>query len=166
MSKFVFVLAVCAAFGFGMMLPRPHFNAAAAASAGPTQGWNLHIDAEKHFGDAHPAEIAHHWCKPVSNGLTECQIYNSDAPDAQLVAVETIVAPAAYKAFPAQEQAMWHYHKDEIPKVNARLPDLSPAEAKKVVESISDSYGKVWVLYDPMATNGMPIGQPSVTVLK
>lgn len=168
MTKIVFAAALCLAFLAGLMMPRFSSNAGAAtpASAGPSQGWNLHIDAEKHFGDAHPTEIAHHWCKSVGNGLTECQIYNSDAPDAQLVAVETIVGPAAYKSFSAQEQAMWHYHKTEIAKVNATLPGMSPEEAKKTVAAISDTYGKVWVLYDPMATNGMPTGQPTVTVLK
>jgi hypothetical protein len=165
MNRLLTALSVCAAFLVGLAVPHPSLTAA-AAGAGPTQGWNLHIDAEKHFGDAHPTEIAHHWCKAVANGMTECQIYSSDASDAQLVAVETIVPPAAYKSFNAQEQALWHYHKDEIPKVNAKMPDMTPDQAKKVVSSIMDTYGKIWLLYDPLSTNGMPTGQPTVTVLR
>ena len=166
MLKYLFVPGLIVAFVFGTLAghlygPRP----AAAASTNPTQGWNLHIDAQKHFGDAHPEEIAHHWCKPVSGGLTECQIYDSDAADARLVAVETIVTPAAYKSFSADEQAYWHYHKTEIPKVNATLPDMTPAEAAKTVAAITDTYGKVWVLWDPM-TSSNPIGAPTITVLK
>ncbi len=167
MSKLGLTVALCVAFSAGTLVSRsiPQLGAATMTQNAPTQGWTLHIDAQKHFGDAHPMEIAHHWCKAVANGLTECQIYNSDAPNAQLVAVETIVAPATYKSFTPQEQALWHYHKDEIPKVHAVLPDLSPAEAQKVIASITDTYGKVWLLFDPMATNDMPTGQPSVSIL-
>lgn len=169
MNKYYVALSICIAFTLGMLVPRAHTHAAVAATmtqTSPTQGWNLHIDAEKHFGDAHPTEIAHHWCKPVSNGLTECQIYNSDAADAQLVAVETVVGPATYKSFPASEQALWHYHRTEIPKVNATMPGMSPDDAKKTLASLYETYGKVWVLYDPMTTNDQPVGQPTVTILK
>jgi len=166
MNKFLFVLSLGAAFAMGAAVARFAPVTASAASTTPTLGWNLHIDAQKHFGEAHPAEIAHHWCKPVSGGMTECQIYDSDAPDAHLVAIETIVSPATYNSFPASEQALWHYHKTEIPKVNATLPDMTPDQAKKTVASMEDTYGKVWLLYDPMSTGNMPTGQPSITVLK
>jgi hypothetical protein len=75
--------------------------------------------------------------------MTECLIFDSDAPDARLVEVETIVAPAVYKSFSPDEQAFWHYHKVEIPKVNAKLPDMTPEEAAKTIAAISDTYGKV-----------------------
>ncbi len=167
MTKLAIAAAVCVAFFAGMLTPHTFaaVSAAPVSAVSPAQGWNLHIDAEKHF-DAHPAEIAHHWCKAVADSMLECQIYDSDAPNAHLVAVETIVNPAAYRSFPAEEQALWHYHKTEIPKVNATLPGLSPAQQKQVVEQISDTYGKIWLLYDPLATGGMPTGRPTVTVLK
>jgi hypothetical protein len=166
MSKYVFLPGLIVAFVLGTLAGHSFGpRAAVAASTNPSLGWTLHIDAEKHFGDAHPAEIAHHWCKPVSGGLTECQIYDSDAADARLVAVETIVAPATYKSFSPDEQAYWHWHKVEIAKVNASLPDMTPAEAAKTVAAISDTYGKVWLLWDPM-TNSNPVGTPTITVLK
>lgn len=166
MNKMYVALVSCTAFAAGILAARlPQLHPADAASTTPTTGWNLHIDAEQHFGQ-HPKEIAHHWCKAVSNGLTECQIYNSDAPDAQLVAVETIVGPDTYKSFPAGERAMWHWHRTEIPKVNATMPDLSPEEAKKTAEAIAPTYGKIYLLFDPLLTNDQPTGQPMVTVLK
>lgn len=166
MKTLVSAFALCLVFLAGFLAARSVPAAGAATGANPTQGWTLHIDAQKHFGDAHPTEIAHHWCKAVQNGLTECQLYSSDAPNATLIGVETIVSPTTYKSFPASEQALWHYHRDEIPKVNATMPDLSPDQAKKVTASIVDTYGKIWLLYDPMATNNQPIGQPTVTVLR
>jgi hypothetical protein len=167
MKTLYVALCICIAFALGMFVPRTGPHAVSAATTNPpTQGWNLHIDAEQHFGPEHAKEIAHHWCKPVSGGLTECQIYNSDAPDAQLVAVETILPSATYKTLPPSEQAMWHWHKTEIAKVNATLPDTPPDEAKKIVAQMVDTYGKIYVLFDPLSNNGLPIGQPSVTVLK
>lgn len=167
MTKLGVAAAISAAFLAGLLVsrPSPAVQAADTASTSPAQGWSLHIDAQKHFG-AHADEIAHHWCKPVSNGVTECQIYSSDNPDSQLVAVETIVGPSIYKGFSKTEQASWHYHKTEIPKVNATLPGLSPDQAKKVVDSIADTYGKIWLLYDPMETNNLPTGQPTLTILQ
>jgi hypothetical protein len=166
MTKYLFVPALVAAFAVGLIAGRLHPAAPAdAASINPSQGWTLHIDAEKHFGDAHPTEIAHHWCKPVSGGMTECLIFDSDAPDARLVEVETVITPAVYNSLSPEEQALWHYHKVEIPKVNAKLPDMTPAEAAKTVAAMSDTYGKVWMLWDPLA-NANPVGMPTVIVLK
>jgi hypothetical protein len=130
----------------------------------PTDGWSLHIDAKLHF-PGKPEMIAHHYCKPVSGGLTECQLYDSDAADARLVGAEVIIAPEVYKKFTAAEKRMWHYHKIEIPKVSATLPDLSQEEAAKVVKSIEETYGKIYLLWDPGVAT-VPTGRPTVTILK
>ena len=130
----------------------------------PSAKFDLHIDAEKHFpGDE--KQVAHHYCKQVSGGLTECQLYESDEPDAKLVGVEVVVDSATWKTFNATERAKWHYHKEEIPKVNAKLPDLSPEEAAKVAKSLEETYGKVYLLWDPSQSD-QPLGNPSLTILK
>lgn len=129
----------------------------------PHQGFTLHIDAQKHFpGDQ--AKIAHHWCKQVKGGMFECQLYDSDDKDARLVGVETVVPTDVWKSFDGAEQNQWHYHKEEIPKINAKLPDLSEEEAAKVVETLNETYGKVYLLWDP-AKSDLPTGQPSITVI-
>lgn len=129
----------------------------------PASNFALHIDAERHFpGD--DKKIAHHYCKQVSGGLTECQLYDSDSPNARLVGVELVVPTDTYNQFDDTEKALWHYHKEEIPKVNAKLPDLSQDEAAKVVKSLEETYGKVYLLWDP-SKGDQPVGQPSVNVL-
>jgi hypothetical protein len=72
---------------------------------------------------------------------------------------------AVWKTFPASEQGMWHYHKTELKKIHATLPGMSKAQAAKTVAQISETYGKVYILWDPMSSK-YPMGQPSVTVLK
>lgn len=79
----------------------------------------------------------------MSGGVIECQLYDSDAPDARLVGVETIVPDTVWATFPASEQALWHYHKTELAKIHATLPGLSAEEKAKVVAAILPTYGKV-----------------------
>jgi hypothetical protein len=98
-------------------------------------------------------------------GRTECLIFDSDAADAGLIEVETIVTPAVYKSFSPAEQALWQYHKIEIPKVHATLRDMTPEEAAKTVAATSDTFGKIWMLWDPLASAN-PIGSPTIIVLK
>jgi len=136
---------------------------APAGNPKPSEGWTLHIDALLHF-PGKPGMVAHHYCKPVQ-GLIECQLYDSDAPNARLVGIETIVDAATYAKFPEAEKRMWHYHKTEIPKVSATLPDLSAEEAAKVVKSIEETYGNIYLAWDP-GLETLPSGTPSVTILK
>ncbi|MGE5807702.1 MAG: DUF1264 domain-containing protein [Nitrospirota bacterium] len=151
-------------FAFTVLLACPVFaeEKSAAPAAKPTEGWALHIDAKKHFPNL-PNMIAHHYCKPVSGGLTECQIYDGDKPDARLVAVEVIVDKATWEKFPREEKALWHHHKVEIPKVEAVLPDVSPDESAKTLKNLEETYGKVYVLWDPAKKE--PVGKPQVSVL-
>lgn len=135
------------------------------AKAKPSDGWSLHIDALMHFPHK-PDRVAHHYCKgELAGGLSECQLYDSDAPDARLVGVETILATDAWKKLTGAERALWHYHKTEVPKVKATLPDLSPEEAAKVAKGLEETYGKIYLLWDP-ARHALPSGRPTITVLK
>ena len=162
MSRWVQVtIALAIALGVSIVLST---RTVPAAGPKPSEGWTLHIDAKLHF-PGKPDMIAHHYCKPVLGGLTECQLYDSDNQDARLVGVEVIVGDATYKGFSKNERAMWHYHKTEIPKVSATLPDLSPEEAAKVVKDIENTYGKIYLLWDP-GRGELPIGRPTVTILK
>lgn len=168
MRKFTLFVAVLFAFGVGMIGSRfVSQPAEAAAPAAPSAGWTLHIDALKHLGSGHSSQVAHHWCKALAGGLLECQIYDSDAANARLIEIETIVPAAVWKSFSKSEQALWHYHRAEIPKVSATLPGMPPAQQKKVVASLLETYGKLWLLWNPLDTrNGWPTGKPSVVILK
>jgi hypothetical protein len=136
---------------------------APAGGTRPSDGFTLHIDAKMHF-PGKPEMIAHHWCKAVAANLTECQLYDGDGPDARLVGVEMVVPGITYESFTPAEKALWHYHRTEIPKVSATLPGLSAEEANKIVQSLLETYGKIYLLWDPSRLQ-MPTGNPSVTVL-
>lgn len=154
------ILALAAVSQLGSALNALAQDGTPLATLRPNAGWDLHIDAQAHLpGD--PAAIAHHYCKPVANGMFECLLFASDTPDVPLVGVEAIVGPETWQRFDDSEQALWHYHREEIPLVNAVLPDLSEEEAAEIVPSLENSYGKVYLLWDPTAVE-LPTGQPFV----
>ncbi|NJD57610.1 MAG: DUF1264 domain-containing protein [Nitrospirae bacterium] len=128
----------------------------------PSEGWTLHIDAKKHIPKV-PGTIAHHYCKQVSGGMTECQLYDSDRPDARLIGVEVVVDKETWKKFPKNERALWHYHKTELKKVDPALPDLSPEEGAKTMKSMEETYGKIYILWNPSKND--PVGRPMVSIL-
>ncbi len=129
----------------------------------PSDGWKLHVDAKRHF-PSNSNLIAHHYCKPIIADLQECQLYDSDEPDAKLVGVETVVTPKVFKSFSAEEKKLWHYHKQEIPNVDPHAPGLSAQEEKALIKSFEETYGKIYLLWDP-GKQTLPLGHPVVAVL-
>ena len=133
---------------------------ATPTAARPSTGWDLHIDARAHLpGD--PAAVAHHNCKAVAGGMFQCLLFPSDSSDAPLVGVEAVVDAATWQGFDAAEQGLWHYHREEIPLVEAVLPELTAEEAAEVAATLEETYGKVYLLWDPTASD-LPTGQPFV----
>ena len=173
MSRFKFVAAVAAVLAIGVsitLIQQPKQVASAdmmsASMSSPVSGYTLHIDASQHFA-GHPDEIIHHWCKTFSSSFIECQLYDSDGPNGHLVGVETVVPTSVWKTFSADERAKWHYHRVEIPKLKvAVMPGLTKEQSAKVVASLLETYGKVWILWDPKTTDGKPTGDPTITILK
>jgi len=164
MSPFRHIRSAAAALAVALIAWAPPVPAQ-QAKAKPADGWSLHIDAQMHF-PGKPDMIAHHYCKAgLAGGLSQCQLYDSDAPDARMAGVEVVVAADVWKKLGPAERARWHYHKTEVPKVKPTLPDLSAEEAAKVAKSLEETYGKIYVLWDP-AHGSLPTGRPSLTILK
>lgn len=132
---------------------------AAVAHEPPTTGWTIHIDAKRHIpGDLNA--IAHHYCKGgLPGGVTACQLYDSDAKNARLIGVEFIIGADAYAALPASEQPLWHYHKEELGKVDPVLPEMTPEEAAEFSKSVEETYGKIFLVWDS-PKDELPLGQP------
>lgn len=162
MRKIILVILQVCSFALFVVVPASAEERAASQVMRPNEGWTLHIDAKKHIPRM-PDMIAHHYCKQVSGGMVECQLYDSDKPDARLIGVEVVVDKETWERFPKKEKALWHYHKTEIEKVNATLPDLSPEEGAKTLKGMEETYGKVYILWNP-ARRG-PIGRPRVSIL-
>ncbi len=136
-------------------------NTASAAWAHdpPTKGWTIHIDAKRHIAGDLDA-VAHHYCKGgLPGGVIQCQLYDSDAPNARLVGVEVVIPAEAYATLAQSERDYWHYHKEELGLVDPTLPEMSPEEAANFAKSIEETYGKIFLIWDT-PRDELPIGQP------
>ncbi len=146
---FISVVIIISA-GLSCSLPRTD-----TTGKSPATGFTLHIDAKKHINDV-PDWVVHHYCKPINKDISQCTLFESDEPNAKLIGVETIISPQLYAALPEAEKTNWHYHETEIPQVDAVLPGLSEKEAREVVASLEDTYGKVIIFWKP--NEPAPIG--------
>lgn len=132
---------------------------AAVAHETPATGWTIHVDAKRHIASDLDA-LAHHYCKGgLPDGVTQCQLYDSDAANARLIGVEVIIGPEAYAALPETEKSLWHYHKEELKQVDPVLPDMTEEEAAEFAASIEETYGKIFLIWDS-PRDDLPIGQP------
>lgn len=134
-------------------------SASAFAHDPPTKGWTIHVDAKRHVAGDLQA-VAHHYCKGgLPGGLTQCQLYDSDASNARLIGVEVIIGADAYAGLPEGEKSLWHYHKEELTQVDPVLPEMTEEEATAFAESIEETYGKIFLIWNhPL--DSLPVGQP------
>ncbi len=143
-----------------VLLGQPdHHGAMMPTTPTPAQGFALHIDAKKHINEL-PEYVVHHYCKNIDSQVIQCMLFDSDAPNAHVIGVETIISPEIYTQLPEAEKSSWHYHKDEIPLVDAKLPGLSDEEIEKVVAAVENTYGRVVIFWVPGTP--APMGMPSV----
>lgn len=120
----------------------------APAFAAPPAGFNLHLVAKAGcvVGNAN-----HHYIKKVSDDQLIALLYESDSDDANPVAVELIVTKSGYDKLPAAKKKLFHSHKPEVEKGEISLPGMSPEEAKKTLEFVATTYGRV-ITFEQMMT--------------
>jgi uncharacterized protein DUF1264 len=133
-------------------------------------GFNdLHIQAIRHIRPEGKSEaelskldvIVHHHCKAYDDGTLTCLMFHSGMKDQDKpIGFEYIITAAQYTELSENEKKFWHYHKTEIPRAKAALPDLMADEAAKLLPAINETYGKVvyfWKMGDKY-----PVGEPFV----
>ena len=133
-------------------------------------GFNdLHIGAINHiipYGDDSKLDvIVHHHCKVYDDMTAACLLFPTGMGDQDKpYGMEYVIGVDAYEGFSEEEKIFWHYHKTELPNVNAILPDLTAEEAEALMPMLNETYGKVvyfWQLGDEY-----PIGQPFVVTIE
>lgn len=97
-------------------------------------GFNdLHIQAIRHIhpdtDSVHDPKlqiIVHHHGKAYDDGTLLCLMFPDGMKDQDKpMGFEYIITTAQYNTLPADEKKYWHYHKTEIPRAKATLPDLT-----------------------------------------
>lgn len=128
----------------------------------PLSGYDVHIAATKH-APTKPELFVHHFCKGLPTGVMQCQLYDSDKPDARLIGVEFIVPNDVWETFNIKEKPNWHGHVEELTKVQLQAPGMSEEEVAALKETLGKTHGKVVIFWDPIKE--YPVTAPSVTII-
>ena len=136
-------------------------------------GFNdLHIQAIRHINpdtdsvdDPKLQVIVHHHCKAYDDGTLVCLMFPTGMKDQDKpIGFEYIISAEQYAQLPESEKHYWHYHKTEIPRAKANLPDLTAEEAGKLLPAINETYGKV--VYFQQLGDKYPLGEPYVLIVQ
>ena len=112
------------------------FMVTPAISGGPTDGFDIHVQAPHMMADGTVGGPYHHYCKGIQNGeILQCLLFESAKPDARLVAVEYFIEKnLARKNVPLiQWNRAFHDHEVEIAGGRVVILDPKDPEGKKAV---------------------------------
>jgi len=114
----------------------------------PADGHTIHVTAP-HMLNGKEMGPFHHYCKPVSDTVIECLIYDNDDPKALLTQVEYFVAKSV--TTPTVPLRTWntYYHDHGIAIAGGRVKvlDASDADAKKIADLASKTDGIIFSLW-------------------
>lgn len=133
--------------GFSILLVVSLWQGPALAAVPP--GF-LHIDAEAGcvFGNA-----PHHWFKPTGTGIFFGLVFETDEGDAPPIAIEIALTKEAYDKLPEKTKRFYHNHQEEAAMGELTAPDLPPEEAKKTIDFLATTYGRM-ILITEIADSG------------
>ena len=116
----------------------------------PADGHDIHVLAP-HKIDGKVMGPYHHYCKPVSDAVIECLIYESTDPKALLKQVEYFVAKTVSRPNVPLDtwNKFYHDHAVEIATGRVQVLDRSPEEAKKIAEAAAQTDGIIFHLWWP-----------------
>jgi len=125
----------------------------------PADGHDIHVVAP-HTIDGKVLGPYHHYCKPISDAVIECLIYESTDEKALLTQVEYFVMKNVSR--PNVPLATWnkyyHDHALEIATGRVQVLDRSPEEAKKIADLAAQTDGIIfhlWWPHDAKAPSGI-----------
>jgi len=133
-------------------------------------GFNdLHIEAINHLipsdDDSVLDMIVHHQCKVYDDMTASCMLFPTGMSDQDKpFGMEYVIGADDYAGLTEEEKKYWHYHKTELPKVNATLPDLTAEEAEPLMSVLNETYGKV--VYFWQIGDQFPTGEPFIVNIK
>lgn len=133
------------------------------AASGPTAQLSLHLVGVHTIKAATDRQfVAHHYCHQVSPQLTQCAIFDSNAPDARLIGIEYIIPGDVYRFLPPQEQQYWHPHTYEVTGQLLRAPELPADQEQALLATIRTTYGRTYHEWDPHVSLTHPLGLPEL----
>lgn len=114
--------------------------AVSAEAQSPLSGFTVHIATTHWLGER--SYLAHHWFKPLREGVLQGLVFKETADGAPLIEVEWAIGQAVYDGLTAEERSHWHPLAPAVASGRVRLPDLAPAEEAKMLETVKTLYAQ------------------------
>ena len=90
------------------------------------------------------SQVAYHYCKPVSDDVSQCVLYDGTGPDAKLIGIEYLVSDALYRKMPPEEKPYWHDHKYEVDSGLLKSLTQMGEDETKTLAVVKTLWGKVF----------------------
>ena len=87
----------------------------------PAEGFNIHVVAPHRHEDGTVHGLYHHYCKPISEQILQCMIFESTEPKAPLVEVEYFVDKQLARSSIPLRKWNKHYHDHKIEIATGRV---------------------------------------------
>jgi len=108
----------------------------------------------------------HHYCSNLNNEVTQCVVFDSDKSDARLVAVEYIISARLFSTLDPEEQSYWHSHQADVLTGSFIVPGVPEVMDRSVMKDFISTYGKTWMLWQTDRGDQLPLGPPSLMMVK
>jgi hypothetical protein len=109
---------------------------------------------------------AHHFCKSLSEELTQCAIFDGNDARANLIGIEYMISDSLYRSLDEEERPSWHPHNYEILSGQLVMPSVPGAAEKGMMAKMMNSYGKTWHIWDTghhgHIGQKLPVGHPKL----
>ncbi|HEU4684608.1 MAG TPA: DUF1264 domain-containing protein [Nitrospira sp.] len=147
MMRIRLLAVVVALVAFAASAPRA---ALSGEPKSPADGYDIHVIAPHVMAHGEPGGPFHHYCKPISDKILQCLLYESTDPKAKLVGIEYFVAKDLTRKLPAiQWHRHFHDHRVEIATGRVKVLDMPDDQAAKVAEAAMETDGVIYHLWQP-----------------
>jgi len=147
MKQRILTVLALAVIGSGWLLLT---EAVAGEPKSPADGYDIHVIAPHVMANGEPGGPYHHYCKPVSDKVLQCLLFESTDPKAKLVGIEYFVAKDLTRKLPAiQWHRYFHDHRVEIATGRVKVLDMPDDQAAKVAEAAMETDGVIYHLWQP-----------------
>jgi len=132
------------------------------ARTGPLAQYTTHVVAT-HYLRGQPYET-HHYFKQLRDGVLQGLVFRDAAAGTALIEVEWAISEQVYNALPDWQKEYWHPLGPAVEAGRVKLPDLSDAQEREMLQTIRGLYAQTFNLAG-IEGGVLPVGLEGVAMV-
>lgn len=129
---------------------------------GPLAEFSTHVVATHYLrGESYET---HHYFKPLRDGVLQGLVFRTGDSGAALIEVEWAISEAVYRQLPDWQKDFWHPLRPAVDAGRVRLPDLSPADERAMLQTVAGLYAQTLNLAGIRGSE-LPVGLEGVVMV-